>query len=75
MTSLLCKVDKERAECAPHLSMEQMAPHSSYGPQPGGMGRALPQGSVQAWLQLLEFGVSVPLEVLPCLSIFPKFSF
>lgn len=49
--------------------------HSSCGPQPGEMGRALPQGSVQAWLQLVEFGVSVPLDMLPCLNIFLKFSF
>lgn len=66
---------QNRAECAPHLSMEQMAPHSSYGPQPGGMERALPQDSVQAWLQLVEFGLYVPLEMLPCFNIFLKVSF
>lgn len=66
---------QRRAECAPLLSVEQMAPHNSYGPQPGGMGRALPRGSIQAWLQLAEFGVSVPLETLPCFNIFLKFSF
>lgn len=66
---------QKRPKCAPHLSVEQMAPHSSYRLQPGGMGRALPQGSVQAWLQLVDFGVSVPLEMLPCFNIFLKFSF
>lgn len=55
--------EERRAECAPHLSVEQMAPHNSHGPWPGGMGRGQLQGSLQAWLQLVEFGVSVPLEV------------
>lgn len=57
--------EQRRAECAPHLSVEQMAPPKSHGPWPGGMGRGQLQGSFQAWLQLVEFGGSVPIEMLP----------
>lgn len=62
--------EQRRAECALHLSVEQMAHCNSCGPQPGGMGRGQLQGSFQAWLQLVEFGVYVPLEMLPCFNFF-----
>lgn len=68
--------EQRRAECALYLSVEQMAPCNNCGPWPGGMGRGQLQGSFQAWLQLLGFGVSAPLEILPCFGVVVfKFSF
>lgn len=55
--------EQRRAVCAPHLSVEQMAPCSPHGRQPGGVGKL--QGSSLAWLQLMEFGISDLLEMLP----------
>lgn len=55
--------EQRRAVCAPHLSVEQMAPCSPHGHQPGGVGKL--QGSSLAWLQLMEFGISDLLEMLP----------
>lgn len=58
--------EQRRAECALHLSVEQMAPHDSHGPWPGGMGVVSSRASSRPWLHQVEFGVSVPLEMLPC---------
>lgn len=55
--------EQRRAVCAPHRSVEQMAPRSPCGCQPGGVGKL--QGSSLAWLQLMEFGISDLLEMLP----------